>query len=516
VNALQIRDVVAAVFVSLMLVFMSVELQGRVGLGLDDEGFLWYGVQKLIEGDVPLRDFQSYDPGRYLWGGLSGSVFGEGILGLRAGVAVFQFLGLACGLFVLCRMTSSIPAIFAAALLLLLWMFPRHKLFEPSIAMGAVFFGTLLLKSPTIVRHLLAGIFVGIAAFFGRNHGLYCLAGLGGMAFFLFLRNGFNASMRRILSLGLGILLGLSPFAAMMYLFPDFGTALAESLSFHFATGSVNLSLPVPWPWLVDLTGIKEGVTFRLLAHGILLVGIPIFYFAVLLKGFVSKGTDMGRMAPLVSSAFVGIPYLHHAFARADLSHLAQAIHPFLIGVLCLPVFAKGRLSKLGSYLALAVVAVLTLGSAVTVSPAYEKWISKPEPYARIKVQGDDLWVPRATADLVNGLFSMERRYFSQGGEVMAAPHLPGAYALLGRKAPVWQTYFFFPETEERQKDMIQDMDRKGVRWLILGSGTLDGREDLRFRNTHPLVWRHIMDAFEPVPGETLPGGYQLFRRRVL
>ncbi len=513
-NALRIKDVVAAVFVSLALVLVSLALQGRVGLGLDDEGFLWYGVQRLIEGDVPLRDFQSYDPGRYLWGWLSGSVFGEGILGLRAGVAVFQLLGLACGLLVLCRMTSSMPGIFACALLLLLWMFPRHKLFEPSIAMGAVFFGTLLLKSPTLVRHLLAGIFVGIAAFFGRNHGLYCLAGLGGMAFFLFLRNGFNASKGRILSLGLGILLGLSPFAAMMYLFPGFGTALAESLSFHFATGSVNLSIPVPWPWTMDWASLGGEAGVRLLFQGILSVGIPIFYCAVLLKVFVSKTMDMGRMAPIISSSFIGIAYLHHAFARADLSHLAQAIHPFLIGVMCLPVLAKGRVSKLGCFLALAVVAVLTLGSAVTISPAYEKWKSKSEPYARVKVQGDDLWVPRATADLVDGLFSMERRYFSLGGEVMAAPHLPGAYALLGRKAPVWQTYFFFPETEERQKDMIGNMDGKSVRWVILGSGTIDGREDLRFRNTHPLVWRHIMDAFEPVQGETLPGGYQLYRRR--
>jgi hypothetical protein len=154
------------------------------------------------------------------------------------------------------------------------------------------------------------------------------------------------------------------------------------------------------------------------------------------------------------------------------------------------------------------------MGSIGTVVPGYEKWKAKSSPYAQVRIQGDSLWVPETTAKTIEGLFSMERNYFSLGGEIMAAPHLPGAHSLLGRKSPLRQTYFFFPETEERQRTMITEMDEKNVRWVILGEGTLDGREDLRFRNTHPLVWRHIMDAFEPVPGETLPGGYKLHKRR--
>jgi hypothetical protein len=78
----------------------------------------------------------------------------------------------------------------------------------------------------------------------------------------------------------------------------------------------------------------------------------------------------------------------------------------------------------------------------------------------------------------------------------------------------VWETFFLFPETEARQRSMIRDMEAGNVNWVILGDVPLDGREELRFRNTHAPMWRYIMENFRPVAAEGLPPDYAVLRRR--
>src|SRR5688572_9589370 len=101
---------------------------GNYDIGLADEGYLWYGVQRTLAGEVPLRDFQAYDPGRYYWCAAFAPLVGDGIVGLRFAAAAFQALGLTFALLVATRFTRSLAGLAFCGLVLGLWMFPRHKL----------------------------------------------------------------------------------------------------------------------------------------------------------------------------------------------------------------------------------------------------------------------------------------------------------------------------------------------------------------------------------------------------
>ena len=46
---------------------------------------------------------------------------------------------------------------------------------------------------------------------------------------------------------------------------------------------------------------------------------------------------------------------------------------------------------------------------------------------------------------------------------------------------------------------MISELKTHNVQWVILGDIALDGRDDLRFRNTHNLLWQYLMESFKPV-----------------
>jgi len=123
-------------FFAAAVVFLLFLWQGHISFSLADEGILWYGVQRVMLGETPIRDFMSYYPGRYYWSAALMSLWHDnGIISLRIAVAVFQALGLFIGLTLIARSTAGWKReswlwLLISALLFIAWMFPRHKLFD--------------------------------------------------------------------------------------------------------------------------------------------------------------------------------------------------------------------------------------------------------------------------------------------------------------------------------------------------------------------------------------------------
>ena len=508
-----LRDPVTAFLLALALTGLWFWLQEGLLLNLADEGFLWYGAWRTALGEVPMRDFQSYDPARYYWIAGWSRLFGDSILGVRAAVALFQLVGLTFGLLALRRVVRSWWQLALAGSLLLLWMYPRHKVFDHSIAMAAVYFALLLVEKPSVARHFVAGVFVGVAAFFGRNFGLYCLVSFLVLILFIRFKQDHTRDLdKRLAGWAAGIALGYSPMLIMLALVPGFGQAMMESLALLVRIKGTNLALPVPWPWTVDLSGPLEVGPLRDLTTGILFMLLPLFYAGAGLLLVASRQAWEGPQRLLAASVVVGASFIHHAFSRAELGHLAQAIHPFLLGVIALPLLVKGRYVRLLAALPLAMVVVLSMATALVVTPRFQKILAPEEAFTKLDVHGVPLRVYTSTANLIHGVERVAQRV-GEGEQLLIAPHWPGFYPLLERKSPLREIYFLFPETEARQRQMIRELEAQNVTWIILGDVPLDGRDALRFRHTHPLLWDYFQTHYQPVQAEGLPDNYQVLIR---
>jgi len=422
-NKDSIQDSIRVVLLAGIWVLFSFWLQGNIGIGLLDEGWLWYGAWRTGLGEVPIRDFWSYDPGRYYWVAGWSMLFGHGIIGLRASVAVFQFLGLIFGLLALRRLTASwcLLAVFGG--LLLVWLVPRCKIFDHSIALAGVYFAVLLIERPSVARHFGAGIFVGRAAFFGRNHGFYGLISFFSLILFIWFRIEKSDLARRMAAWALGIVIGYSPMVFMCIGIGGFWDRLVDSVLILFRIKGTNLPLPVPWPWTGGFLHMSLTEAVAGISTGLLFVMLPLLYVLGGLAMIWTKGDALRKRAVLVAALFVGAPYVHYAFSRADISHLALGIPPFLIGVISLPFVCKYPYRRVIGGGLVALVLVLSYFSVVTSSPYGQKTKAAKGEFVKTDIHGDSIWLPRYTAALFRTVAEIHSQSIGPGEGLLIAPH---------------------------------------------------------------------------------------------
>ena len=496
------------------LVALSFALQGRIDLNLADEGFLWYGTWRTALGEVPLRDFQSYDPGRYLWGAFWFHVFGnDGILALRVSNALFQSLGVTCGLLVLRRLTRSPWLLTGGGIVLLFWMFPRHKLFESSLALAAVYIAVLLIETPSLRQYFISGLFVGFAGFLGRQHGFYTAVSFFLLISFIWLKFDRQRLRQRGLLWAGGILLGYSPMGIMLVTIPGLWSRFWQSLLFLVRIRNTNLPLPVPTPWSVPVATLDWLTASHQISVGLGFMLLPVFNGAALIYLLWQKPKRLQTQSVLIAATFLSLTYSHYAFSRADLGHLAQGIHPMLLGLMGVVGYSLRHGWRLWGYgLAWGLTGVTMLGMGL-VSPNVIKLRAPAGFYVEQTVRGDRLHLPQPTAQFIDTIEQFHTRHVSPDEGILLAPHIPTLYPILERRSPIWEIYLLFPETQGRQQQIVEQLREQSVNWVILGDIALDGRQELRFRNTHPLVWQEFSEQFEPLQSADLPENYQTLNR---
>jgi len=482
---------------------------GRQHLNLADEGYLWYGVKRTLAGELPLRDFQAYDPGRYHWCALLAPLFGDGIVGVRAAVSAYAALGLAAGLSVLARAVRHPAALVAGGILLGLWLFPRHKLFEPATALLVMWATVRLLEAPTPRRHLVAGLVVGLSGYVGRNHALYAgLASAAAIALDAWKDPRPGLARRAGAWIG-GVALGCAPFAVLMLFAPGFARGLLDSVLLFLDRGA-NLSRAWPWPWDLSLRGLNRTEVWRELTEVVAFL-LPVAAAPVLVWTTVRAPRETWRArASLSGATVVGTVYLHHASVRSDVFHLAQGLPPLFVALLSLPLVAgagRARTVALWSAFALLTGAVAATWNQTLSSTLYGRELRERT------VAGERLLLSPSQAAY---LPAIEHTLGARLGEapIFIAPNRPSLYCVLGKSAPTWWIYYFWKLSPEEQEGTIARLEERGVDWALIVDSPVEEREDLLFRSMNELVWAHFQSAWERVPTPELPEDHLLFHRR--
>jgi hypothetical protein len=254
--------------------------------------------------------------------------------------------------------------------------------------------------------------------------------------------------------------------------------------------------------------------SFFVLVRGGLFLLLPLFFIVVVGRVLMFRSDEIQNRRLLLASTCIGIFYMHYAFSRADLGHLAHSMPPLLLGLVAVP----SLISLQQRRLVITWLVVLFLGMSALVamrsSPYIQKYLaaSSAQEFISFEINGDHLWLPKSQADFIRNVMEIHTNLVGKDGRLFIAPFDPGLYPILRQESPVWDTYLLWPETEAMERRMIRDLG--DVRWAIISDLALDGRDDLRFRNTHKLIWRYLVSEFEPVGIRGLPPSYWLLRRK--
>lgn len=469
-----IRGFVEALTLALLLLGGSFLLQWRYGFGLGDEGLLWYVSQRTFAGDLPIRDWSSYDVGRYYW--TTAWFYLLGGVGLFEQIlanATFGAIGF-CAAYV-SLIHARVPLwlrLIAALTLAVMLAYPRHKVYEQALALILAALCYLALRNTRPRTWFLFGLGTGLAAVFGRNSGVYFVVAAGLVAITI------KPPLRVGAWFAGGTSVGFLPVLALVGLDAGFREAFFASLQ---GVANQQHSLPIPWPWREAWN--DPGLhALQARASSLIVVLAPLAYLAA--AAHCRKATS--RLSTLgAAAAIAGLPYLHHALDRADMGHIAQGVMPLLVAIVALVALQRDRgIALAGGGLALCLIWLMWLPSNPGVL-----YLRQPDAYLDLRIHGRNFKVSRETAALARSAKAGLNACGARDGGLLVAPHYPGLYAYLEVRAPFWELYYLHQKPEEQQRAHVRALEnyRTGVALLNLDL-TVDGRDELRLANTYPLL----------------------------
>lgn len=504
------RYLIALIFsISIVLAFQY--WQWNVWIDLTDEGFLWYGAQRVTLGETPLLDFASYDPGRYYWVAAFMRLFNDSsLISLRFASAVFQAIAIFVGILTISSAQRSISLIdifyyLIISLTLLVWMYPLFRSYDTSFAILTIGVLSYLLNKKTNLQFFFTGFWLGLAMFFGRNHALYAVIATALAFAYIFCKNfAKEYFFKAISAFVFGLLTGLIPLVYMFFVIPNFLGSYHQSFQLFLDSKSTNIPLPIPWPWSFEFSSSRIQ-DLRNFIYYFYFSAIIVFPIVSIVWCFYSRFKNRPISLVFVSAAFVSVGYLHYALSRADIAHLAPSIFPFLIGVLSIIFYYRKF-----KYFAITIVLLLT--SYLLMIPHHPGWLCRyNNDCTNVSVGERSYLVDKNTAVAIQTFKNLKALYAPADRAFLVTPLWPAAYPILEAKAPSWDIYAILPRLSYFEQGELQRITESNPGFALVIDFPLDGHEEMRFKNTHPYIHEYIVENFIPI---MLTPSIQIYRSK--
>ncbi|WP_448102422.1 hypothetical protein [Luteibacter jiangsuensis] len=302
-----------------------------------------------------------------------------------------------------------------------------------------------------------------------------------------------------------GIAAGFVPIIVACMVVPGFAGAFWQSILFLLELDATNLTLPVPWPWTVPYSDLPAGVALRGGLIGLGFIGVLVYPAMAALR-LVRRSLHHLPADPALAATFcLAVPYAHYAYSIAELGHLAQGIFPALVGTLLWLAAARPGIRWTGVAAILAATAWITL-------PSHPRMdcVGSDHPCVATDVSGQRLYLPPPVAGDISVLRDLDATYAPGNRAFVATPYWPGAYAILGKRSPLWEIYATTARSERFQQAEIARMQQAHPGFIIVFDFPLDNREELRYSHTHPAMDAYIREHFVALPSPN--ANYRIYR----
>src|SRR3990167_5254928 len=445
-------------FFSIAIFFLIfIHLHGFISY---DDGWFLQGAKRIIDGEIPYRNFEFlYNPGGLYLNAIGFLLFGQSILASRIVALINSLIAVFLIYLVGRKIKLNKYLVFTLIFSYIFWA-PGHINFVWPVVFCltlAIVTGFLFLKNSETKSNskliLLVGFLSALTFLIKQNFGLAIF--LADIVLLILLKKYRNLKSFLNFFLGHAIVI----FLQLLYFLKTESLVIYLKQIYYFTYIKIFkegiLNSPLPWEY-------PGNILFKIAKTGFYALPLIISIYAFLII-FRKKKNDILLFFPLVSIFY----YLFSIRPTTDFVHLPPLIAVSLIPLVLISLYEKRRLIKLGSLVLL--IGFLTLGFYSTFFQSYYRW-HPPLIKNNYFINGPrvNIWTDKSEAESIKQAIKYFGEHAKNEEYTFVYNFSPAYYQILNKKNPTPYDYMHWGVlTNEVEINTVKILKQKRIVHLI-------------------------------------------------